>query len=117
MQHYGAPTRLLDWTEGALIALYFAVKQNSGCHDAAVWLLDPWELKKKVVKQDWVVAPGEPGTSAWDRRLYDRWLPGRFARGKRWPRRPAAIYPGHIVRRIGAQRSCFTIHGWERRGL
>jgi hypothetical protein len=30
MQHYGAATRLLDWTQGALLALYFAVNNHPG---------------------------------------------------------------------------------------
>lgn len=33
------------------------------------------------------------------------------------PSQPAAVYPGHIIRRIGARRSCFTIHGTDPNGL
>ena len=50
MQHYGAPTRLLDWTESPLLALYFALKQNYGYYDAAIWMLNPSALTKKRLK-------------------------------------------------------------------
>lgn len=116
MQHYGAPTRLLDWTEGALHGLYFAIRDNEGYDDAAVWVLDPWKLNKKVVGKDEVIPPGDPGTAKKDRHRYEKWLRYRFAKG-RWPRSPVAIYPGYILRRISAQRSCFTIHGTDQRGL
>lgn len=49
MQHYGVPTRLLDWTESALTALYFAVEENKHQKkDGALWILLPTELNKNA---------------------------------------------------------------------
>ena len=43
-QHYGLPTRLLDWTENPLVALYFAVLEQEEASDGCIWALWPRQL-------------------------------------------------------------------------
>ncbi|MDP4160842.1 MAG: FRG domain-containing protein [Bacillota bacterium] len=49
MQHYGVPTRILDWSRDALTGLFFALDgrgANDEGKDAAVWILNPVRLNE-----------------------------------------------------------------------
>lgn len=48
MQHYGAPTRLQDWTQSFYVALYFAIENADSA--AAVWALDRRAVDSAVRK-------------------------------------------------------------------
>jgi len=47
MQHYGLPTRLLDWTESLLVAMFFALEDRRYDNEhGALWALNPAQLNK-----------------------------------------------------------------------
>lgn len=115
MQHYGMPTRLLDWSEGGLLALHFALISNRGRADAAVWTMDPFWLNNEVLgEREILPAPDDER----DRETLARYLPEPFpAKRTRLPELPIALQPTQIDRRIAAQLSCFTVHGHDPLGL
>ncbi len=110
MQHHNVPTRLLDWTENSLVALFFAVQEEQEpgkeC-DSAVWVIDPWWLNKKL-------RLGVTGPILPDYEESGRYLPGiedAFDGREVGRQLPAAIEPPHVDRRVAAQSSRFLVFG------
>lgn len=112
MQHYGVPTRLLDWTTNLLMGVYFALDHDvarcscgTGACKPTIWLLDPVLMNQSNKRLDGVpvgilatsdedIAPWEPGVTE-----------TRFAPD------PVAIYGTYNSDRIAAQHGAFTVGG------
>jgi len=104
MQHYGLPTRLLDWSETLGIATFFAVNYRSAIasDDAAIYVLDPVALNEYSGLKG---VPFIPEDVDFDyKKIY--WHKKPFA-----PVYPIAIQPIFQNDRILAQSGMFTVHG------
>ncbi len=109
MQHYGVQTRLLDWTESPLVALYFAVSEfeNHPNTDAAIWCLWPTKLNLNANISDKNERDYIPSLEDEELMTYST---ESVRANERWAYFPVATIATRNNPRIQAQMGTFTIH-------
>ena len=105
MQHYGLPTRILDWTESILFATYFAVRDEKyHDKDGALWALDGANLNEDQFDRHSFASVGDSPVST----LFREALRGTKGEPTTVV---AAISSKHVDTRMMVQLAQFTIHG------
>lgn len=97
-QHYGVPTRLLDWSTNPLVSLYFACRDKTD-KDAVVWLLHRSNYVRFSLKDSKVK----------DQAVYE--IINDLINGKSELEYPLLYTPLYVDARMSAQGSYFMVWG------
>ncbi|EGR0790320.1 FRG domain-containing protein [Vibrio vulnificus] len=114
MQHHGLPTRLLDWSESALVALFFALTSEPNFNGyRCVWVLNPFSLNQMTLGQSKIYCPSVMGNRHVGDTNLDSYLPPNLSPPGvgSTPKKAIAIQSSQHIKRVSSQKGCFTVHG------